>query len=246
MKEASASDAVGYFGDNVEQFDELYRSPAFQERLRVWDDLLHRYVKRGGRALDMGCGAGAFTFRLAELGINVVGIDGAANMIAFCEARRKQRGLDGVRFAVGRLPHIDEEGLHGADLVTCSSVVEYVEELDVTLALFARLLKPGGYLILSMPNAYSVSRNYQRLMNRIRPRSDVYAYIRHFSSPSALTRRVRPLGLSFLEARYYTHFTRLARLGNALRLPKWFTEDLFVAVFRKSASCVDFDGPPPR
>jgi hypothetical protein len=71
-------------------------------------------------------------------------------------------------------------------------------------------------------------------MHRIRPRSDVYAYIRHFSSPRALARRVRPLGLSFIEAHYYTHFTRLARLGNALRLPKRFTEDLFVAVFRKS------------
>jgi 2-polyprenyl-3-methyl-5-hydroxy-6-metoxy-1,4-benzoquinol methylase len=234
MKEATAVDAVGYFSDNVERFDELYWSPAFQERLRVWDDLLRRYVTRGGRALDIGCGAGVFSFRLAELGSQVVGIDGAVNMIALCEARRKERGLEEIRFAAGRLPHLDEEGLHGADLVMSSSVVEYVEELDETLALFARLLKSGGILIVSMPNAHSVSRNYQRFMNRIRPRSDVYRYIRHFSSPRALTRRVRSLGLSFLEAHYYTHFTRLARLGNTLQLPKRFTEDLFVAVFRKS------------
>jgi len=118
--------------------------------------------------------------------------------------------------------------------VMSSSVVEYVEELDETLALFTSLLTSGGILILSMPNAHSVSRNYQRLTNRIRPRSDVYRYIKHFSSPRDLSRRVRPLGLSFLEAHYYTHFTRLAKLCRKLGLPQQLTEDLFVAVFRKA------------
>lgn len=234
MKEATAEDAVGYFSDNVEQFENLYKSPGFQERLRVWDVLLERYVTRGGLSLDIGCGAGVFSFRLAELGSRVVGIDGAPNMVAHCEAKRRERGLDGVRFALGRLPRIDEDGLRGADLVMSSSVVEYVEELDETLALFARLLKRGGILILSLPNAHSVSRNYQRLANRIRPRSDVYRYIRHFSSPRDLSRRLGPLGLTFEEAHYYTHFTRIARLGRKLRLPRRFTEDLFVAVFRKT------------
>ena len=234
MKEASAKDAVGYFGDNVEEFHGLYRSsPGFQERLEVWDVLLRRYVTPGGFALDFGCGAGAFSFRLADLGSNVVGIDGAPNMIAFCEAQRRDRGLANIRFVLGRLPHIDETGLSGADLLISSSVVEYVEELDETLALFSRLLKVGGNLIISMPNAHSVSRNYQRLANRIRHRSDVYRYIRHFASPRELSRRLRPLGLRFEEAHYYTHTTRLAKLGRRLRLPRRLTEDLFVSVFRK-------------
>jgi 2-polyprenyl-3-methyl-5-hydroxy-6-metoxy-1,4-benzoquinol methylase len=234
MKQATAKDAVGYFGDNVEQFHDLYRSsPGFQERLEVWDVLLKRYVTPGGLSLDIGCGAGAFSFRLAELGSNVVGIDGAPNMIAFCEAQRRERGLNDVRFVLGRLPHIDDTGLGPADLLISSSVVEYVEELDETLALFARLLKVGGSLIISMPNAHSVSRNYQRLANRVRMRSDVYRYILHFTSPRELSRRLRPLGFSLREAHYYTHITKLAKLGRKLHLPRQLTEDLFVSVFRK-------------
>jgi 2-polyprenyl-3-methyl-5-hydroxy-6-metoxy-1,4-benzoquinol methylase len=236
MKQATAPDAVGFFSDNVAEFDGLYRSsPGFQERLAIWDVLLKRYVTPGGSAYDFGCGAGIFSFRMAELGSSVVGIDGAPNMVAHCEAIRRQRGLEGVRFAEGRLPHLDESALAPADLVVSSSVVEYVPELGQTLALFARLVKPGGALIISIPNVHSISRSYQRLVNRVRPRDDVYRYILHFTSPEALSRRVDPLGLTLQEFHYYTHITRLARLARDAGLPPRFTSDLFVAVFRKRA-----------
>ena len=85
-----------------------------------------------------------------------------------------------------------------------------------------------------MPNVQSISRTYQRLMHRIRPRGDVYRYIRHFSSPALLARRVRPLGLVRRESHYYTCITKLARIGRSLHLPRLFTEDLFVVVFEKT------------
>ena len=155
-------------------------------------------------------------------------------MVQACESQREKQGLTNVRFVQGTLPHVDETKLEPADLLISSSVVEYVEELDETLALFARLLKPRATLIVSMPNAHSLSRSYQRLSNWISPRSDVYRYIRHFSSPRRLERRLAPHGMKLREARYYTHITRLARAMRVLRLPRRLTEDLFVAVFEKA------------
>jgi 2-polyprenyl-3-methyl-5-hydroxy-6-metoxy-1,4-benzoquinol methylase len=240
MKDATATDAVGYFSENVREFDDLYRSsPGFRERVELWDRLLQRHVVTGGRALDIGCGAGMFSFRLAALGQRVIGVDGAAAMVAHCNAERERLGLKDVQFREGRLPRIDESGLAGADLVISSSVIEYVPELDETLALFARLVKPGGTLIVSMPNAHSFSRAYQRMRHAISPRSDVYRYILHFSSPEALSKRVRPLGLHFEEAHYYTHITKLANLGRKIGLPARCTADLFVAVFRKSGAAAE-------
>ena len=61
MKEAAADSAVGYFSENVEQFRALYgSSPGFHERVEIWSRLLRRYAKRGGVAIDMGCGPGVF------------------------------------------------------------------------------------------------------------------------------------------------------------------------------------------
>lgn len=235
MKDAVAENAVGYFSDNVEQFRALYAtSPGFHERVEIWGGLLRRYSRPGGVAIDMGCGPGVFSFFLADLGLNVVGVDGAPDMVQACEAQREKRGVTNARFMQGTLPHVDETQLERADLLISSSVVEYVEQLDETLELFARLLKPGGTLIVSMPNVHSLSRSYQRLSNWISPRSDVYRYIRHFSSPRRLERRLAPHGITLREARYYTHITRLARAMRTLRLPRRLTEDLFVAVFQKS------------
>jgi 2-polyprenyl-3-methyl-5-hydroxy-6-metoxy-1,4-benzoquinol methylase len=228
-------DAVRYFSNYVKQFHSLYDDRAeFQERLEIWRGLLDRFSVPGGVAIDMGCGTGVFSFYLASKGGQVVAIDGAVDMIRFCEERRDQEGRGNIRFVHARLPHIDEAALPKADLVISSSVVEYIEDLDATLALFSRSLKPGGTLIISLPNRLSISRHYERLKYRLSGEPHIYRHIRHFSSPRRLARQARQLRLTLEEARYYTHFTRLARLTRWLHLPRPLSEDLFVAVFHKS------------
>lgn len=235
MKENTAADAVSYFSENATEFDSYYRlNPEFHERLDIWRDLLDRHNVPGGLSLDMGCGSGVFTFYLAAKGGRVIGVDGAPDMVRLCEAQRVERGLTHVSFLEANLPAVDETALAPADLVISSSVVEYVENLDDVLALFSRVLKPRGALILSMPNTRCINRNYERLKYALTGTPPIYKYIRHFTSPGALQRRVRHLGLELEEVCYYTHFTRLARLTRAMRLPLPLTEDLFVAVFRKS------------
>lgn len=235
MVEERPRDAVTHFSGYVEQFNALYRDrPDFDERLAIWHQLLDTYATPGGTAIDIGCGTGVFSFYLAGRGISVIGVDGAPGMIQHCEERRNQQGIDNITFVQATLPHVDETRLNRADLVISSSVVEYVEKLDDTLALFGRVLKPGGVLILSMPSLFSVSRVYERLKYALTGEPNIYAHIRHFSTPSLLERRVRRLGLRLLESRYYAHPTRLANLSRTLLLPGAMTEDLFVAVFRKA------------
>jgi 2-polyprenyl-6-hydroxyphenyl methylase/3-demethylubiquinone-9 3-methyltransferase len=235
MTKERVDDAVGHFSGYVEQFHGHYQDRSeFQERLEIWRALLDRHSVPGGRSVDMGCGTGVFSFYLAEKGSQVIGVDGAPGMIGFCEAQRAERGLHNIQFIQARLPAVDELALANADLVISSSVVEYIEDLDRTLALFSRVLKPGGTLIVSMPNLFCVNRIYERLKYRLTGAPHIYRHIRHFTSPRLLAQRVLRLGLTIEEARYYAHFTRLARLTRRLRLPLPLTEDLFVAVFRKS------------
>jgi 2-polyprenyl-3-methyl-5-hydroxy-6-metoxy-1,4-benzoquinol methylase len=235
MSDKRTDDAVTHFSNYVRQFQAHYEDrPDFQERLEIWRELLDTHGVPGGFSIDMGCGTGVFSFYLAHKGGRVVGIDGAADMIRFCETQRAEQGLDNVSFIVARLPVVDETGLQNADLIISSSVVEYVEDLDGALALFSRLLRPGARLIVSMPNVWCINRIYERIKHALTGEPQIYRHIRHFTSPRALQARVRRLGLAIEDVRYYTHFTRLARLTRTLRLPLPLTEDLFVAVFRKS------------
>ncbi len=234
MRRGPIDNAVGYFSHNAREFDDLYRQRGFSEgRVEIWRGLIDKYALPGGSAVDLGCGSGVLTFHLAETMSRAIGVDGAPDMVAFCETQRQQRGLQNVAFRHGELPFIDEAPLMNADLLISSSVVEYVPDLDATLRLFARIVRTGGIVIVSIPNVASLSRVSQRLRYRLTGQPEIYRYIRHFSSPGFLQRRVRPLGLVALESHYYTHATRVAKLGRSLRLPEGLTEDLFVSVFRK-------------
>jgi 2-polyprenyl-3-methyl-5-hydroxy-6-metoxy-1,4-benzoquinol methylase len=237
MKDTPTADAVGHFSENVAAFHEYYRNnPEFHERLEVWRALLDRYALRDGVSLDMGCGSGVFTFYLADKGGTVVGVDGAPDMIAFCEEQRVKRGVTNARFVAGRLPAIDEQAFPKADLLISSSVIEYVPEFEDVLSLFARLLKPQSVLIVSMPNRLCINRGYERLKYLLTGSPQIYRYILHFTTPSSLEQRLRRYGFKLTDVRFYNHATRLARLTRSLRLPETLTEDLFVAVFRRTAA----------
>jgi 2-polyprenyl-3-methyl-5-hydroxy-6-metoxy-1,4-benzoquinol methylase len=234
MSNPEPNGAVGYFSHNARQFHANYENAAeFKERLSVWDDILARSVTPAGLALDMGCGSGVFSFKMAALGSRVVGVDGAPEMIAFCEAQRKERNLEAVRFLQATLPNVDETEISNADLLISSSVVEYVADLDAMLGLFARLLKPGAPLVLSMPNALSLSRNHQRLKFRLTGEPEVYRHIRHFTTPRTLAARAKKHGLLLEETHHYAHLTWIAQLTRSLKFPAFLTADLFVCVFRK-------------
>ncbi|HVE71188.1 MAG TPA: methyltransferase domain-containing protein, partial [Thermoanaerobaculia bacterium] len=58
--------------------------------------------RRGGRALDVGCGAGVFSVWLAEQGMDVTGIDLFPEAIAMAEARAREHAVKAT-FVMGDL-----------------------------------------------------------------------------------------------------------------------------------------------
>jgi len=93
-----------------------------------------------GVALDAACGTGRYAGFLAE---RVVGVDRSPDMLARARTR-VPRG----EFLVGdlhRLPVADA----GVDLVVCGLALTHVPALEPVLAEFARVLRPGGHLVLA-------------------------------------------------------------------------------------------------
>ncbi len=93
--------------------------------------------KPGMRVLDVGCGDGVLTEKLAALGCSVVGIDPSPSMIEAARAR----GLD-VRLADVRSMAFEGE----FDAVFSNAVLHWVREPEAAAHSMRKALKPGGKL----------------------------------------------------------------------------------------------------
>jgi SAM-dependent methyltransferase len=97
-------------------------------------------VGPGRRALDVGCGPGALTARLAErLGAaHVIAVDPSASFVA--AARRRCPGVIVQQAAAERLPLADRS----VDAALAQLVVHFMTEPVAGLAEMARVTRPGG------------------------------------------------------------------------------------------------------
>ena len=95
----------------------------------------------GERILDLGCGDGALTRRIADAGAAVVGIDSSPEQVS---AARK-RGLDA---RVGDAARLDFAAAF--DAVFTNAALHWVKAADAVLAGVARALKPGGRFVGEM------------------------------------------------------------------------------------------------
>jgi len=119
-----------------------------------------RYVA-GRRVLDAACGEGYGTALLAAVAQSVVGVDIDAQVVAGAAARYGKCGnLFFEAASVARLPLPDAS----VDVVVSFETIEHLDAADQPrmIAEFARVLAPGGLLILSSPNRpeYSDARGY--------------------------------------------------------------------------------------
>ncbi|WP_369167652.1 class I SAM-dependent methyltransferase [Streptomyces sp. R28] len=96
-----------------------------------------------GTALDAACGTGRHTAYLHELGHHVIGIDASQGMLA--QARKRLPDVDFHEADLHRLPVPDNT----VDTIVCALALTHVPDLAPVLAEFARVLRPGGHLVVS-------------------------------------------------------------------------------------------------
>lgn len=119
-----------------------------QERV---EELSALCVGPGVRVLDVGCGTGISAPYYIAKGCTYRGLDISAAMI---EQAREREPNERASFAVGDV----EAGLPVADgsfdLVIALGLLEYLDALDRTAAELARAVRPGGSLIVSVPQRW--------------------------------------------------------------------------------------------
>ncbi|MEV0481303.1 class I SAM-dependent methyltransferase [Streptomyces sp. NPDC050508] len=96
-----------------------------------------------GAALDAACGTGRHTAYLHRLGHRVTGCDASPDMLA--RARERLPDVDLREADLRQLPLPDD----AVDTVVCALALAHVPDLTAVLAEFARVLRPGGHLVIS-------------------------------------------------------------------------------------------------
>jgi SAM-dependent methyltransferase len=151
-------------------------------------------IGRGRRVLDLGCRSGAFTRHFLE-GNEVVGLD--VDRAALAKAAEL-----GIETVVGdvedTLPFADES----FDVVVAGELLEHLRFPDALVAETRRVLRPGGVLVGSVPNAF-------RLQSRLRflrghPPEDDPTHLHMFSASivRALLADFTEVRLEFVGGRY--------------------------------------------
>ena len=120
------------------------------ERAAPFDDLLRLVrVRPGLRAVDLGCGTGELTRRLADAlpESDVLGIDSSPEMLA----RAEEQARPGLRFELLPIEGVDGEW----DLVFSNAALQWVADHRSLVPRLCALLAPGGQLVVQMPSNFS-------------------------------------------------------------------------------------------
>ncbi|OIK01017.1 class I SAM-dependent methyltransferase [Streptomyces monashensis] len=96
-----------------------------------------------GAALDAACGTGRHTTYLHDLGHDVIGVDASPEMLV-----QARKGLPGVGFHEAELHQLPLPD-NAVDTVVCALALTHVPDLGAVMAEFARVLRPGGNLVIS-------------------------------------------------------------------------------------------------
>lgn len=208
-----------------------YRTPEMQEFYDMAFDRFISYLEAPPNAtiLDAGCGSCAKSVLLAAKGFRVMGIDYAADALALAAETVQAQGMtDRITLKQDNLL-----GLSFPDdsfqYVLCWGVLMHIPDVRQALSELARVVRPGGMLVLSEGNMYSFQavtmRGLKAVLGRERAQvTRVDAGIEYVEKTEQGTLLTRQTDFAWLMA-------ECERLGFDVtaRIPGQFTE-LYVAV----------------
>ena len=133
-----------FMGDEGTGYRDYYAmhkalAPHFRRRLRV----LAKHLPRRGRLLDVGCADGYFLEMARADGWEVMGVEVSEEMAAKASGRLNIP----IVTSVDRLLPVE------FDAITMWEVLEHLPDPVAELQCLAQRLRPGGFLMLSTPNA---------------------------------------------------------------------------------------------
>jgi ArsR family transcriptional regulator len=134
----------------------------FAENAADWDTIRALHVAEGSvesailetigdrqfdSLLDLGTGTGRLLELFAPLYARAIGVDASPAMLAVARANLDRAGLTNAQVRLGDIQHLPF-GRNSFDVVTIHQVLHYLDEPERAIAEAARVLRPGGRLLI--------------------------------------------------------------------------------------------------
>jgi SAM-dependent methyltransferase len=180
-------------------------------------ELQTRQLAQAPTLLDLGCGDGNNLTWLTPFARRVYGSD--YNLVRL--ARARQRCPDATLFLADILDYAARDA--GFDVIFFNHVIEHIPDDVAALSSVARILKPGGLLVLGTPNEGSW---WWQLAYRRAPEVLASTDHVHFYTARSIGRKMEASGLRLIETKHLGWGPPDWHWDGRLRQHKWL-DDLF-------------------
>lgn len=128
--------------------------------------------------LELGCGTGKNTLFLAQIGVNVHALDFSHGMI---EKAKEQVKAENVRFSMADLTKRWQCEDDSYNLITCSLVLEHIQDLSRIFSEAARTLRPNGKFFINELHPFKQYKGAKARFERKGETIEVDAFTHHIS-----------------------------------------------------------------
>lgn len=161
----------------------------------------------GEYILDLGCGDGQLTRRLAETGAHVLGVDASPEMVAAA----RERGIEAEQAPAEALPFRDAT----FDAVFSNAALHWVRGQDAMLTQVHRVLKPGGRFVAEMGahgNVAAIAVAFTAVLQKY-GHGDRESGINYYPTAESYTERLKRHGFTVEQVAIIPRPTKLAESG---------------------------------
>jgi ubiquinone/menaquinone biosynthesis C-methylase UbiE len=130
-------------------------------------EVVYGYLKDCKCLLDAGTGTGRFAIYLAQRGVNVVALDSSREMVDIAREKAQQEGCHNrIQFIVADIEHLPFKDSCFDGLCSIIVLIHFTCR-DYAISELSRVLKPGGVVVLDVPNKL-LARAYRPFLSLVR------------------------------------------------------------------------------
>lgn len=170
-------------------------------------DLIKKVAKPGAKVLDVAAAQGNFSLSLAEIGYEVTWNDMREELADYVKLKWEYGNINYIAGDVFTLGFDSE-----FDVVLIAEIIEHVAHPDEFIKNIAKMVKPGGHIVMSTPNGEYFQNNLPKFSEcsdpsqfeviQFQPNSDGHIFLLHLDEVESLAQQTN---LSIVETRLFSN-----------------------------------------